>query len=456
MNILPHKNQNDNPIFEVCAGFFKRFNMQKTLRRCGAVKKCGVIVSSIFLFLLGQVFEGKKLNTLYRHYDEKMPFGKDVVYRFLDQSGINWERVVFITACETIPEIRKLTSDERKSALVFDDTTQYRDRSKKVEMLANCYDHAEKRYYKGHTLLTMAWTDGQTLIPVDYRVVSASKDENLLCGSKFAEDNRTIATKRRKDARTDKPVLVLNMLQNVMGSAADEQYVMFDSWYSSPSSILSVCATQHDVIARLKKNNTKYCYNGEMLSLSEIYSKNRKRCGRSKYLLSVEVEVTHKDHKDSVTAKIVFVRNKNKRRDWIALISTDMSLSEEEIIALYGKRWDIEVFFKVCKSVLKLGKEYQCRSFDSTSALAAVVFIRYIKLAIDNRENRDNRSLGDLFVCCCKELEDISFSTAFALIFEIFTQVAHDFMQLSKSTLDAAVNQFVAALPCAIKARLAI
>ncbi len=37
-----------------------------------------------------------------------------------------------------------------------------------------------------------------------------------------------------------------------------------------------------------------------------------------------------------------------------------MGLSEEEIIRVYGKRWDIEVFFKICKSCLKLVKE--CRS----------------------------------------------------------------------------------------------
>lgn len=39
----------------------------------------------------------------------------------------------------------------------------------------------------------------------------------------------------------------------------------------------------------------------------------------------------------------------NKRNEYLCLISTEVSLSEEEIIRIYGKRWDIEVFFKVCK-----------------------------------------------------------------------------------------------------------
>ena len=35
-----------------------------------------------------------------------------------------------------------------------------------------------------------------------------------------------------------------------------------------------------------------------------------------------------------IPAKIVFVRNRNNRKDWIALISTDVTLSEEEIIRI--------------------------------------------------------------------------------------------------------------------------
>ena len=80
----------------------------------------------------------------------------------------------------------------------------------------------------------------------------------------------------------------------------------------------------------------------------------RKRRGRSRYLLSVMVDVV-KEGK-IIPAKVVYVRNRNKRNEYLCLISTDVSLSEEEIIRIYGKRWDIEVFFKVCKSYLNLSK----------------------------------------------------------------------------------------------------
>ena len=78
----------------------------------------------------------------------------------------------------------------------------------------------------------------------------------------------------------------------------------------------------------------------------------------------------------SIPAKLVFVRNRNKKKDYLAIISTDITLDENEIIRIYGKRWDIEVFFKICKSYLKLTKECRSLSYDAMTAHVAVVFTR--------------------------------------------------------------------------------
>ena len=74
-----------------------------------------------------------------------------------------------------------------------------------------------------------------------------------------------------------------------------------------------------------------------------------------------------------IPAKVVYVRNRNNRKDYLCLLSTDLSLEENEIIRLYGKRWDIEVFFKVCKSYLKLSRECHSLSYDARTAHTAVV-----------------------------------------------------------------------------------
>jgi hypothetical protein len=60
-------------------------------------------------------------------------------------------------------------------------------------------------------------------------------------------------------------------------------------------------------------------------------------------------------------------------------------------------RWSIEVFFKSAKSLLKLGSEFQGRSYDMLIAHTTIVFTRYILLEWERRHNQDSRSYGELF-----------------------------------------------------------
>ncbi|MDZ7671351.1 MAG: hypothetical protein U5K53_00685 [Halanaerobiales bacterium] len=61
---------------------------------------------------------------------------------------------------------------------------------------------------------------------------------------------------------------------------------------------------------------------------------------------------------NEIKAKIIFIKNDNNKNQWIALLSTNIELDDEEIIIIYGKRWDIEVFFKMNKSYLRLAKKF--------------------------------------------------------------------------------------------------
>lgn len=455
MTSIPNENEKDHAIIQCCERFLRRFRVNNILRKVNATKEKGFPAYGIFAFLLGLVFSGKNLYTIIATSNEKVPFGKDVVYRFLNNASINWNMFLFYLSISVVKEVDGLTSEERKTVLIIDDTPYYRDRSKKVELLSRFKDHSENRYYKGFNLLNMGWSDGQTFLPVDYRILANADDKKLICGSYVKEDKRTLATKRRNEARRDKPSLVLDMLKSVKGTPAETKYVLFDSWFSSPSSILSIKRLGYHVVTRLKDHqNFRYNYHGEILSISEIYARNKKRRGKSHYLLSVTVEVRHKDFEEVIPAKIVYVRDRNKPGKWIALLSTDSALTEDEIITLYGKRWDIEPFHKVIKSVLHLEKEFQTRSFDAIVAHTAIVLSRYLLLALENRENKDWRSVNEGFHALCAELEDISFTYAFNLILNALKQCFSDCLHLSKDLLEVAVDQFFACLPTFIMGRL--
>ena len=133
---------------------------------------------------------------------------------------------------------------------------------------------------------------------------------------------------------------MLDLIDSAKKAGIPASHVLFDTWFCSPSSLIAIKKKKLDVIAVAKKTpKMHYLYNEKMQPLTEIYKQNKKRRGRSKYLLSLEVTVVKDD--DSIPARIVYVRNRNKRKDYLALITTDMTISEEEVIRIYGKRWGI-------------------------------------------------------------------------------------------------------------------
>ena len=176
--------------------------------------------------------------------------------------------------------------------------------------------------------------------------------------------------------------VMLRLLQEAKEDATPARHVLFDTWFCAPSSLSSIHALGYEVVAMAKKTEKiHYLREGVMQDVKKIYRKHRKRSGCSKCLLSVEAAVCKGN--ESLPVRLVFVRNRNNRKDWLVLVTTDTSLTEEDVIRIYGKRWGIEVFFKVCKSYLRLEKDCRALSYDAMTAHVSVVFTRYMFLAVE-------------------------------------------------------------------------
>ena len=349
-------------------------------------------------------------------------FAKDTVYRFMKMIHINWIRFTTILSSRIIQEaVLPLDSKEQANVLILDDSMFERNRSKKVELLAKVYDHARHRYRFGFRMLTLGWSDGSTFLPVNSILLSSEKKKNRV-NEAATLDKRTVGYKRRALSMQKGTLAMLELLDAAKKAAIPAKHVLFDSWFSSPSTLHAVKKIGYDVIGMVRKTPKMFfCYNGEDMSLISIYNKNKKRRGRSRYLLSVMVDVV-KDG-ESIPAKVVYVCNHNKRKEYLCLISTDISLDEEEIIRIYGKRWDIEVFFKVCKSYLNLSRECNALSYDAMTAHTAVVFTRYMMLSLESRESNDTRSLGELFLYFSDEMGDITWIQAFQMLLQMFKTI---------------------------------
>ena len=124
-----------------------------------------------------------------------------------------------------------------------------------------------------------------------------------------------------------------------------------------------------------------------------------------------------------------------------------MSLSEEEIIRIYGKRWQIEIFFKTCKSMLNLIGECHSLSYDALTAHTAIVFTRYMLLALEQRQNSDQRTLGEIFFFLVDEMADITFSRSFYILMEALVASLQEILKLTDNQISAFVTDFESRLP---------
>lgn len=450
---ITQDDQNDKQISESIKRFFHRFHISSALSASNAYKKKGVPVIEIFQYLFLLIFSNRSMYMSLITGKNTPSFAKDTIYRFMKMTQINWMRFTTILASRIIKSaIIPLDSEERVNVLTIDDSMFERCRSKKVELLARVYDHAKRAYKFGFRMLTLGWTDGSTFIPVNSILLSSENKKNRV-NNAASVDKRSVGYKRRQLSMEKGTIAMLELLKMAKSTAIPAKYVLFDSWFTSPSSLHAVKELGYDVVAMVKKTPKMFFrYNNEDMPLTCIYKQNRKRRGKSKYLLSVTVEAV-KDGK-TIPAKVVYVRNHNKKKDYLCLISTDISLSEEEIIRIYGKRWDTEVFFKVCKSYLNLSRECDSLSYDAMTAHTAVVFTRYMMLSLESREKNDERSLGEIFLYFTDEMSDITWIQAFHMLLELLRNILTENTELSDETIDKLVDAFMSTIPEALKVRL--
>ena len=449
-SILP-QTQDGQDIFNAISSFFCTFGVGNLLRKCNAQKEKGVPILDIFKYKLCNVFSDRSMYMQQKTGSFRESFSKNTFYRFLNSPKTNWLRFTTLLSKKVADKIEPLTDDDRINAFVVDDSLFERTSCKKTELGSRVFDHTSMKYRKGYRLMTLGWTDGNTFLPVNSCLLASSKESNLI-GPVEQFDGRSLAAKRRKLARTKGTDVMIELLRSALSAGHTADYVLFDTWFSSPAQLIAVKNLGLDSIAMIKKSSRIYYeYEGKQLSIKKIFGICKKRRGRSKYLLSVNVMVS----KEKLPAKIVCVRNKKNKKDWIAFICTNPELSEEEIIRIYGKRWQIEVFFKTCKSYLNLISECHSLTYDALTAHVAIVFARYLMIAMEQRRNEDDRTLGEIFYFFTDELRDISFGESFQIIITAMIDSVCAIFQPTEEQLELFIEMFVGRLPEYIRNSLA-
>ncbi len=114
-------------------------------------------------------------------------------------------------------------------------------------------------------------------------------------------------------------------------------------------------------------------------------------------------------------------------------------MTPQQIIQLYSRRWSIETYFKTAKQYLRLNKS-QIQNYDGQVAQITITALTYILLAWQERLNKDDRTLGDLFYLMNDALSEIRFIEALVYLLKKLQSQETGF-------IGQTINQFMAYLP---------
>ena len=294
----------DQDLIKSIDRFFKNFTVGNALKKANAYKEKGFSALSLMQYAVQLIYMQM---SMYRDSinGDKSVIGssRDAVYRLMRSSFINWSVFILSVASKVCVWVKSLTSENRLTALILDDTLYNRPFSKKMELAARVFDHTDRKYKRGFRSLFLGWTDGATFIPTAFRHMSSTDKKNRY-NERRPTDNRTCGAKIKNQAVMKAPDMALMMLKDAKKHGIPAKHVLFDSWFTHPTFVMNIYDIGYHSIGRLKNSRTLYSHDRIMYTLKQLYDINKKRPGKSKYLLSAVVRIYNSD-KDSMMARII-------------------------------------------------------------------------------------------------------------------------------------------------------
>jgi hypothetical protein len=120
--------------------------------------------------------------------------------------------------------------DRRKGILIVDDSTLDKPYARKIALVTRHWSGKHHRVVRGINLSTLLWTDGECLIPVDYRIYDKEHDG-------LTKNDHLLAMLATAHARGFTP-----------------ECIAFDGWYASLTNLKAIRALGWRWLTRLKAN----------------------------------------------------------------------------------------------------------------------------------------------------------------------------------------------------------
>lgn len=240
-------------------------------------------------------------------------------------------------------------------------------------------------YYHNHSESSRkrsSWSNGYVYVELHVQIgpVGFLFDTRLYLREKKVRHLNRSRSKEKRLSYRSKYNLAREMLLELAAllPAASQVYVLFDSWYAS-AKLINLCLRQKwQVICALKSNRKIEKQRVDRYNQTLAHQPYQKitlaavdqRPARTYYVRTVSGHLEH------IRSEVYVIISKKRPGDRFPkyFLCTDMSLSPQEALQLYQKRWPVEVDNLYLKEVLGLG-DFRLQSFEAIQKWFAVVVL---------------------------------------------------------------------------------
>lgn len=384
-----------NPIYKT----IELLNMKTILKNSNFTKKEGVSVYLVVIHFVYMLVMNKKISTFMNQSDDSLK--KDVYYRLLKNTSYNWRKLLSLSSMKILKLLHKVQDSKAVRVFIIDDTVEGKV-GKNIEGSRDAlWSNKEKRYVRGINVVSLNYSDGFSNFMLDFAIAMGNYARVNIEDSTNTIDYRTNAYKRRLETMKGKSQIAIDMIKRAVNNGIYADYLLVDSWYSKPEFIRQMNELGLKVISRMANSTTIWNFIGDKKTLTELYNKYKKLKAIKSGIYGKKVKYKYfsitVEHKKAGKLKIVFIKTTDKL---IPIVSTDLDISDEEIIDIYRRRWDIEQGYKELREHFGFGKE-ENRIYEALIARITLSFFTYNIVSYINRISNEPKTIGGLF----KDLE---------------------------------------------------
>lgn len=276
----------------------------------------------------------------------------DKVTRFLSTEDFTSAKLWEIVK----PAVRKIESED--GVIIFDDTIEEKPSTDENDIVGWHYDHSKGRSVKGINIISALYYSNGVRTPVSYDLVRKTKTE---IDKKTGKEKRVSEKTKNEQYRQMLKVCIKNNIKF--------KYVLNDVWYASSENMMYVkTEAKKDFIMPIKTNrkialSKQEKLNGKYVTVSE---------------LELKEGTTYKIYLEAVEFPLLLIkqifRNDDGSEGILYLVSSDLTLTYDNIMTIYQRRWKVEEYHKSLKQHVSLCKSPTKRVRTQSNHIFATIY----------------------------------------------------------------------------------